>query len=647
MRLRTPSTSSTLRWTLAGSLTLATTLFTGLAASAEPLTVGSVAAGNQPLQIEASLTAGTPLQGPQNLIVRLAVEPDGEVLFESRHTTELLKGALPDPAMLEDGKLSLRTRPAPAYLESFDTLWLSFDVDGWQGEAQPVFVRDGVVYALDAEALRSDLVPPVLETPGESLTKVVSSDPAVHAPYNNGLCSWNLTCAGVKGRFRWMRDGGASCWGDTAPEMPLVVVLRGNGYEEYEYDYLQNHLAANGMLTLSLDVVATTNQVIPDAQDHQDAADEAEGFLNSACFDNVIDNFTAPNAVDLGQTGLVGHSRGGETVRYLADNLFSNGKFTTRAVVSMAPTRHTSETLYGSETPSYLVLGATHDGDVDPNGVFKAHDLGGYNEYSTPNGFDLDRGMKLFLGGTHAGFSDRGNFPPAPNQRSTTQGYVNAFLRAWLLNDWQFYGGYIRGNSVPGTWNLGAPSQFSSAVARRVVDSFQNGDEATHNLTGSVSTFNMDIFAETFGNNLSTTPHASRSLRVRPSGSNAYVQWTIPEGQQSFSGYLYLSVRVGRLTGSGDLNARIGVRNGGVYSWAYLNDFGGIDDPHYFCVTNCLVGGGDTMGYMKTFRIPVGNFSGINDIDRIYLQFLGSDAVGDEFFIDNLEFSDAFVIVPF
>ena len=613
----------------------------------------SAGAAEQPLELEASLfdATGMPLHGPQNVILRLAVEPDGEVLFESRHTTELFIAesmllSMPNPVVVDHGKMRMSTRPAPHELESYDFLWLTFEIDGWIGEPQPVFVQDGIVHPLDAEDIVSRLEPPARAAAEMQLpAKLVSSDPSIHAPYTGGLCSWNWTCAGVKGRFRWMRHGGASCWSNPAPDMPLVVILHGNGYDEDEYDYLQNHLAANGMLSLSLDVIATS-QVTPDSQDHQDAADDAEAYLNSACFDGVIDNFTDSQAVDLSQTALVGHSRGGETVRYLADNLFSNAKFTTRAVVSMAPTRHTSETLYGFETPAYMVLGATHDGDVDPHGVFRAHDWGGYNEYSTPTANDLDRSMKLFLDGEHAGFSDRSNLVPAPQQRSTTQGYVNAFLRAWLLNDWQFYTSYIRGNEVPGSWSYGIGSQFSTRTARKVIDNFQNGNTGLNTLGDSVFSTNTDIFAEANGSTLATTPHAARGLRIRPDGNNATVIWDIPAGQRDFSSYLYLSLRVGRLTGSGPLNLRVGVRNGGVFSWAYLNDFGGIPDPFYFCVDSCQLGGGDTLGYMQTFRIPVGSFSGTNDIDRVYLQFLGGSAIGDEFFVDNLEFADTFFIVP-
>ncbi len=637
-------TSTITRFTLASALSLLA--LGGTSANARP------DAAEQPLEIEASLldATGMALHGPQNVILRLAVDPEGRVIFESRHTTELTSDSMPDPVVVEEGKMRLSTRPAPLDLESYDSLWLTFEVDGWIGEPQPVFVRDGVIHALDAEDLVSRLDPPVIQAPAQapSLGKAISGDPSIHAPYTGGLCSWNTTCTGVKGRFRWMRDGGASCWSHPAPDMPLVVILRGNGYDEDEYDYLQNHLAANGMLTLSLDVVATNSPFIPpDAQDHQDAADEAEDFLNSACFDNVIDNFTDPQAVDLDQTALIGHSRGGETVRYLADNLYSNAKFTTRAVVSMAPTRHTSESLYGYETPAYLVLGATHDGDVNPHGVFKAHDWGGYNEYSTPTAYDLDRGMKLFLLGNHSGFSDRSNIVPAPNQRSTTQGYVNAFLRAWLLNDWQFYTSYIRGDDVPGTWSSGIGSQFSTRTTRKVIDNFQNGNNGLNTLNDTVFAVSTDIFTEANGTSLATTPHAARGLRVRPSGNNAYVRWDIPEEQQDFTGFLNLSVRIGRLTGSGPLNVRVGVFNNGVYSWAYLNDFGGIPDPHYFCVDDCNFGGGDTLGYMKTFRIPTGTFSGIGDVEHVYLQFLGDDAVGDEFFVDNLEFADTFFVVPF
>lgn len=74
----------------------------------------------------------------------------------------------------------------------------------------------------------------------------------------------------------------------------------------------------------------------------------------------------------------------------------------------------------------------------------------------------------------------------------------------------------------------------------------------------------------------------------------------------------------------------------------YLNDHGGIPEPITMCVGESPGQGCNVLedrGFMRTIRIPVGEFGAVNDVRNIYLQFL-SGAVGDEFIVDNLEFAD-------
>ncbi len=485
-------------------------------------------------------------------------------------------------------------------------------------------------------------------TPDDNLllsSKAANSDPALHTEYS-GLCTWNWTCGGTAGRMKWTPDG-QSCWNDSIPDMPMVVILHGYGFAHSDYDYLQNHLARNGMLSVSIDVIAVPPGGIghPSSTDHQNAADEAEDYLTSQCFENnFLNHFALAQPVDFHNTAIVGHSRGGETARYLADNFNGHPDFTTRAVVSMAPTRHTSETLYGHETSAYLVFGGTGDPDVPPGQVFDAYDLGGYNEYSTPSSWDFDKGMKLFLSGSHRGFTDNPEMFQT-NQPSTAQGYVNAFLHAWLLNDWQFYNGYIRGNLVPGDWTSGVSTQFSTRVARRVVDNFQDLNLSPNSLGGNVSTSQMDIASAVDAATLSTTPHTARALRVRPAADYAWIRWDIPAGERDFSTYLQLSLRLGQLTGDGPVLARLWVRDDGSLTSVDLDAYGDIPEPRSFC----LEGNGfgcttiEDQGYMRTFRVPVSAFGSVDNVDRIYLQFIDNSA-GKDFLIDNLEFAETWQI---
>ena len=473
----------------------------------------------------------------------------------------------------------------------------------------------------------------------EPPSKAANSDPALHTEYSS-LCTWRWTCGGVQGQMRWPTTG--SCWNDAVRDMPLAVILHGNGFNYRDYDYLQDHLARNGILSASVNKVAAGET----AADHQVVADAAETYLTSACFQsNFLDNFSSADPVDFERTALIGHSRGGESVRYLANNLSTNPDFTVRAVVSMAPTRATTASLYGTKTPAYMLLYGTHDEDVEPDAAFESHDLAGWNEISTPTSYDLDRSMKLFIGGFHNGFSDDsvGLFPV---QWEVAQGYVNAFLHAWLLNDWQFYSGYVRGDQVPGTWGNGISSQFSSSVARRVIDNFEDFSVTPNTLGGAVTTYGVASIAAVSATPIAETSHAGRILRFTPGQDNAYVAWDIPVGQRNANGYLYLSLRLGMLEGSGPISGRLWIKNGANYAWVDLADYGGVPEPTVMCTQSaalsCITY--EDQGYMRTLRVPLSAFGSHNDVQRVYLQFL-SGAVGDDFMVDNVEFSDAFVIV--
>ena len=176
--------------------------------------------------------------------------------------------------------------------------------------------------------------------PSLAAAQLIGGDPSTHREYS-GVCTWNWNCGGTLARMKWTSNGG-TCWDNSLPQMPLVIILRGNGFSQADYDYLQHHLARNGMLSASIDVVANHPMVgLPTSTDHQETADEAEAYLTSDCFqEDFLDNFASAQPVDFHNTAIVGHSRGGETARYLADNFYGHPDFTTRAVVAMAPSEH-------------------------------------------------------------------------------------------------------------------------------------------------------------------------------------------------------------------------------------------------------------------------------------------------------------------
>ncbi|MRG96076.1 alpha/beta fold hydrolase [Polyangium spumosum] len=483
------------------------------------------------------------------------------------------------------------------------------------------------------------------EVVAEAEQSLTPGDPSDDTTLSS-TCSWTITCGGVTGKMRWGKDG-ASCWSNAPSNMPLVMILHGNEYGYDEYGYLQAHLARNGFVSASIDVVAPApdGKYSPDATTHTQTAQAAIDYLRSTCFqDDFVDNFTVANPVDKQHFGVVGHSRGGETARYVASLLASASDFDVRAVVAMAPTRHTSQDIWGTQAEGYLLLHGSSDQDVGVLPGFGAHDQAGHNDWSTPTGFDLFRSMKFFAGGTHGSFSDAGT---SAAQRNTTQGYVHAYLRAHLKSDWGYYEDYIRGDAVPGTYANSVFSQYSDPTARRVIDNAERASLSPSTIADTVTTSGIGSITLEDGSLTLGTPHDTKLLVISPNGSNAFVRWAIPSGKRDETSFKYLSFRLGQLSGATGTDIQIGLTNSGVKTWVSLSDYAAIPQPRSMCVHG-LAGATcadiRTLAHMQTFRIPLWDFPAVNDVTSVEIKFNGTTGNDRSFLLDSVEFSE-FVII--
>jgi dienelactone hydrolase len=481
----------------------------------------------------------------------------------------------------------------------------------------------------------------------EAAQELTPGDPSDDTTLSN-TCSWTITCSGVTAKMRWGMSGATSadCWSTAPSNMPLVMILHGNGYDYDEYGYLQAHLARNGFVSASIDVVAQPpyGKLQPDATTHQQTAQTAIDYLRSACFQsNFVNNFSVANPVDKQHFGVVGHSRGGETARYVASLLASAADFDVRAVVAMAPTRHTTQDILGTQSEGYLMLYGSSDPDVNAQSAFGAHDQAGNNDWSTPSAYDLYRSMKFFAGGTHQGFSDLGF---SATQRGTTQGYVHAYLRAHLKSDWGYYEDYIRGDAVPGSFASSVFSQYSDPTARRVVDNAQRASLSPSTIGDTVTTSGIGSITLADGTLTLGTPHFTKLLVVSPNGTNGFVRWAIPVGKRDVTSFKYLSLRLGQLSGATGTNIRIGVTNSGVKTFVNLSDYGAIPQPRSMCTQGMGAYCADiqTLAHMQTFRIPLWDFGATNDVTSVELEFVGTTGNGRSFILDSVEFSEVVII---
>jgi dienelactone hydrolase len=483
------------------------------------------------------------------------------------------------------------------------------------------------------------------EAVGEAEQQLGPGDPSYDTTLPN-TCSWVLTCGGVTAKMRWGMSGtsGADCWSTAPSNMPLVTILHGYGYGYDEYAYLQAHLARNGFVSASIDVVAelVNGAYKVDATQHQQTAQSAIDYLRSACFQsNFVNNFSVPNPVDKQHFGVVGHSRGGETARFVAALLAGAADFDVRAVVAMAPTRHTAQDIHGTRSEGYLLLHGTADPDVGYTS-FGAHDQAGNNDWSTPGSYDLYRSMKLFVGGTHAGFSDAGG---TAAQRGTAKGYVHAYLKAHLKSDWGYYEDYIRGDVVPGDY-LGLFSQYSDPTARRVVDNAQRTNLSPSTIGDTVTTFGIGSITLEDGSLALGTPHDTKLLVVSPNGTHGFVRWAIPASKRDVTSFKYLSFRLGQLSGATGADIQIGLTNSGVKTFVNLSDYGAIPQRYLMCTQGGGIGciASEYLAPMRTFRIPLWDFGATNDVTSVEIKFVGTTGNGRSFIADSVEFSEVVII---
>ncbi len=459
--------------------------------------------------------------------------------------------------------------------------------------------------------------------------RALPSDPATAA--TSGYCmytySWNTTRA----RVYHPSNGGCA----RSVYSPLVVILHAAGtspaYAYTDYHYLQRHLARNGFISASIDVVADSTQ----AGDQNNAADEAWAFVT----DYLWANWSKNVYIDPSQVALIGHSRGGDTVRYLAHKLQADPLFNVKAVVSLASATGAGMHLDGGQTEAYLQIYGTNDGDTAPNGTYRFFDQAGDNDSQFDpvwNGDVVYKSVKLMEDASHRGYSDLGS----PVQQDTVKGYILAYLAAHTKGDVTWYEDYIRGDAVPGGWTDTVYTSYSDGFYRRVIDNFDDGFLAGTTIGGVVST--IQATAQVFDPGF---PHETDVLWAWGQSTAAALTWTIPEGKRNADPFKWLSLRIAQLSGAPSNDLRIQIRNGAVWSPEIrLTDYGAMPQPTSMCYgqlngATCLPDQLTTVEHMATIRVPLSAFGAHDDVQFVRIRFRG-DSVIDTFMLDNLEFSE-------
>ncbi len=457
----------------------------------------------------------------------------------------------------------------------------------------------------------------------------LAPDPSAVA--GNGWCYWNYTWNGTSARVYAPSNGGC----DSSVHSPLVVLMKGAGFDHTDYHYLLRHLARNGYIGVAVDSLPSGVS----QSDYEDAAEEAWAFVTDFMWTTWSKRFF----IDPSRVALIGHSRGGEAVKFLAKDLAADPVFDVRAVISLAPTNFHHVALTGQDTVGAMTIVGSSDADTTTDRAYSSHDETGSDASQQDPAINpgvVYRSMKLLGGGSHFGFADDGA------QGSVTQGYALAFLHAHLKSDVTYYEDYIRGDAVPFGWPSTVTTQESDGFLRRVIDNFDDGASANSTIGGNVAVaFGAGGVIDLGASAL--TPHHTHALQYTapPSGSGFW--WSIPAGKRNVTAFKYLSLRAGQSAGPATDDLRVRIFNGGVASpWVRLTDHGPLAQPISMCLSSALgfcqqIG---VQAHMGTIRISLDAFGAHNDVTAVEIG-AANEAIGGAFLIDNLEFSE-FILKP-
>jgi len=494
--------------------------------------------------------------------------------------------------------------------------------------------------------------------------------------WNDGSGSGN-----VEGRVYWPD----SCDGDTAPDselqLPLVLLMHGDGHQFTDYHYLVRHLAFNGF------IVATINNSGSNAE----RAAQAKTFL-----DFLRDHWQYKDWVDEDNVGLIGHSRGGEAALTVARlNADLNWGYDVNAIVSLAPTDNQEgggvhESIEGSHSEAFLGIYGTHDEDVTGycmsgglpgcgaplvsarGSAFSLYDRAGGEGSTEP--FPLydavvDKALVYIEGANHNGWRETcGGFPPpgvlsCNTHKELAKGYTNAFLR-WHLRNQDVYERYFNGDfrlPIANIEDIDVHKSYSKGYDRRVVDNFEQPGFLT-NTIGGLNVKEVSVTIEKDGSTWDydpTSPHDTRSATISwgAGGFLPFIRMGIPDNG-TFNGgryrdvtrYDYLSLRAGQLHGSvhntpgqdKDFYVRLRDSSGGVSPLVQVSDYARLVYPDLVQVIKfnqpLLV----TSSPMKTVRIPMCRFGGVDlqNVSSVEFLFSVTGSASGELFLDNVEFTD-------
>jgi hypothetical protein len=458
--------------------------------------------------------------------------------------------------------------------------------------------------------------------------------------------------------------------------LPLAVLVHGQ-HESWEsgevrnhdgYSYLQDHLAKQGIVSVSVD----TN-----AANYFDSLIEMRALIALKAIDSLRAQDQDKNSrfyrrLDFDRIGLMGHSRGGDAVARAVTLNAGNKHGVIRCVAMVAPTDFTGRqvesrraTLAASDTGFAFVLYGGLDGDVSGMDGATAFVGTGFRHYDRSKA----AGAMVFVPGCiHNRFNrtwsaDDGGLLPAdlPRVHSRTDHeqlmieYVGGLFE-WKLRDVVARSALFDGRGV-NTLGHEASLQWKWGAQRKVLDDFELPTKAT---IGPRTLHDCEVkaFADVDLDGAPAdvhTPHQTSIaalIKNAPAPVAVAIEIDLPTGQRDWSGYLLLTLRLGtsmNITSAATIAAGISPppltltlidgagKSGSVSEVAFTTTelpgkpfFHESVDYNHGGIGNC------TLHRLATATITLTGFA-VNLSDVRTLQVLPTAAFGQRIFIDSLQ----------
>jgi hypothetical protein len=417
------------------------------------------------------------------------------------------------------------------------------------------------------------------------------------------------------------------------------------------YNYLLDHLAGHGFVAVSIYA-------------HIGAGIETRARAILAHIGVLAQKNSDPGLfqghVDLGDIGIVGHSRGGEAVvRAPLINTSEGLGYNIEASIAIAPTDYNH--YHAGGVPLLVIYGA-NDGDV----------AGTWPDRTCFNIFDeasRPRSFVFVYGATHDRFntewasieatseftwhispSDIPNLISLTAHENVAKGYVTAFLQAHLLGrDEQL--AYFADGLKPSLTSALAIHTTHQPVGSKLLDDFEQlpHNVGSNTLGGSVTGTSLPVLAEDALRTLDVhSPHITGGVEIAWQTSPGIYLSNVPTASRDVSGYRTLAFRVTQKYGSPrnavgqpqDFFVRL-MDGAGKSRALRASVFSSIPYPYVRGETDLI------KSALKSVRMPLASFTianlGADDVDLTdvaSISFEFDSGSSGEIEIDDLEFGD-------